>query len=351
MSTRMTLAAGACLAVFASITSSGARAQTFYLGGEAGWNTLEDQSSKFSGGLPSAHSKYDSGYAVGARAGYEMGPWRFEEEYNYRNNGLNRLNIGGFNVPGVSGSREAHAIMTNVIYDVDLGQFGINSPVTPHIGAGVGAVDIIDHAKAAGVGQVFNDNDWEFGYQAIAGLRYNVTPNVALDLDYRYLATTDASFKVPSVPAIKYRSNYENHTLMASMVYRFGPPAPPIVAPPAPPAPPPAITKRTFLVFFDWDRATITREGMTIIQQAANAYRSGAPVQIQVTGYTDRSGSPGYNQRLSERRANAVANAMAGMGVPRNDMAVSGRGENDNRVPTADGVREPQNRRVEIVFP
>jgi flagellar motor protein MotB len=32
-------------------------------------------------------------------------------------------------------------------------------------------------------------------------------------------------------------------------------------------------------------------------------------------------------------------------------MAVSGRGENDNRVPTAAGVREPQNRRVEIVFP
>jgi outer membrane protein OmpA-like peptidoglycan-associated protein len=74
-------------------------------------------------------------------------------------------------------------------------------------------------------------------------------------------------------------------------------------------------------------------------------------VQIQVTGYTDRSGSPGYNQRLSERRANNVAKALAGLGVPPNQMAVSGRGENDNRVPTAPGVREPQNRRVEIVFP
>ncbi len=74
-------------------------------------------------------------------------------------------------------------------------------------------------------------------------------------------------------------------------------------------------------------------------------------MQIQVTGYTDRSGSPGYNQRLSERRAAAVADALARLGVPRNDMTVGGRGENDNRVPTADGVREPQNRRVEIVFP
>jgi outer membrane protein OmpA-like peptidoglycan-associated protein len=88
---------------------------------------------------------------------------------------------------------------------------------------------------------------------------------------------------------------------------------------------------------------------MQIVQQAASAYKSGAPVQIQVTGYTDRSGSAGYNQRLSERRANNVAKAMAALGVPREQMMVSGHGENDNRVPTADGVREPQNRRVEIV--
>jgi outer membrane protein OmpA-like peptidoglycan-associated protein len=89
---------------------------------------------------------------------------------------------------------------------------------------------------------------------------------------------------------------------------------------------------------------------MAIIQQAADAYKAGAMVQIQVTGYTDRSGSPGYNQRLSERRANNVAKALIRLGVPQNQMAVSGRGENDNRVPTADGVREPQNRRVEITY-
>ena len=70
------------------------------------------------------------------------------------------------------------------------------------------------------------------------------------------------------------------------------------------------IARKVFLVFFDWDRDTITPEGMQIIQQAADAFRAGAPVQIQVTGYTDRSGSPAYNQRLSERRANNVAGAL-----------------------------------------
>jgi OOP family OmpA-OmpF porin len=345
MSMRITLATGVCIVVATALSVGDGRAQTFYLGGQAGWNVLEDQTSKVAG-FPSTRSRFDSGYAVGARAGYEWGPWRFEEEYAYRSNDLNGLRVAGFNVPGVSGSRSSHAFMTNLLYDVNLGW-----PVTPHVGAGIGAVNVIDSARVTGFGRVFNDDDWVFGYQAIGGLRYNATPNIALDLDYRYLGTTDATFRVPGT-GIKYKSGYTNHTLMASMVYRFGPPpAPaPVAAPIAPPAPP-AAARKVFLVFFDWDRATITAEGMGIVQQAAEAYRSGAPVRIEVTGYADRSGAPGYNQRLSERRANAVAAALARLGVPRNDMMVSGRGENDNRVPTADGVREPQNRRVEIVFP
>ena len=131
---------------------------------------------------------------------------------------------------------------------------------------------------------------------------------------------------------------------------KFGapPPAPP---PPAPPAPPPPPTHQVYLVFFDWDKYNITPEGQQIIQLAANQYHSGGRVTLQVTGYTDTSGSAGYNQRLSERRANAVAAALERLGVPRSDMVVAGRGMNDLRVPTPPGVREPQNRRVEIVFP
>ena len=116
-------------------------------------------------------------------------------------------------------------------------------------------------------------------------------------------------------------------------------------------AAPPRALPQVFLVFFDWDRADITPAGMDIVRQAANAYKAGGSVRIQVNGYTDLSGSSGYNQRLSLRRANNIANALAKFGVARSDMAVSGHGENDPRVPTAQGVREPQNRRVEIVFP
>jgi OOP family OmpA-OmpF porin len=86
-----------------------------------------------------------------------------------------------------------------------------------------------------------------------------------------------------------------------------------------------------------------------VIQSAADAYRAGAPVAVQVTGYTDTSGSYSYNERLSVRRARAVAATFAQDGVPPGAMVVTGRGENDLRVSTPDGVREPQNRRVEIV--
>jgi OOP family OmpA-OmpF porin len=344
MSRRIAVARGAVLAAALALTVVPARAQTLYLGGEGGWTLLQNQT--LSGaGFPGATERFDSGYAVGARIGYEEGPWRFEFEYAYRHNGADRLTIGGVNVGGLSGSRQSNAFLANLIYEFDLGW-----PVRPHIGAGIGGAYLKDRISAPGLVVSSNSNTWEIGYQAIGGLRYDLTPNIAVDLDYRYFATTDPTFRT-AVTNSAYKTGYSTHNVVASVVYRFGPPAPPppVAAPPPPPAP--AAERRVFLVFFDWDKAVITPDGMRIIEQAASAYRAGAPVQIQVTGYTDRSGSPGYNQRLSERRASAVAEALVRLGVPRNDMIVAGRGENDNRVPTADGVREPQNRRVEIVFP
>jgi OmpA-OmpF porin, OOP family len=125
-------------------------------------------------------------------------------------------------------------------------------------------------------------------------------------------------------------------------------PAPPPVAT-APPPPPPPPPQTTFTVFFPWDSAELTPEGGQIVQSAAGAFKSGPPITVQVTGYTDTSGSPAYNQRLSERRAQSVASALVQDGVPQAALAVSGQGQNDLRVPTPAGVREPQNRRVEIV--
>jgi len=361
MKNRFVMSAAIALAV--TMNWAGARAQllalpsgpgAWYFGGEGGWTSLEKASGPTTSPITNFSENFDDDYNIGARVGYEWGPWRAEEEVRYQ---LNHIpSVTPFPVHATEpadGNRYAYAIMTNLIYD-----FNVGWPVTPHLGAGVGAV--IQHDSwGVAAGTCANSTDVEFGYQAIAGIRYNINPSLAFDLDYRYLATIDPTFHfggggavAAGIAGAAFRSNYDSSSVVASLTVRFGaapPPPPPVAAPPAPPMAAP-VMRKVFLVFFDWDKDTITPEGMQIIHEAADAWHSGSPVTIQVTGYTDRSGSPGYNQRLSERRANNVAVALERFGVPQQNMAISGRGENDNRVPTANGVREPQNRRVEIVF-
>jgi outer membrane protein OmpA-like peptidoglycan-associated protein len=72
---------------------------------------------------------------------------------------------------------------------------------------------------------------------------------------------------------------------------------------------------------------------------------------IALTGYTDAAGSEKYNLALSIRRGNAVKAALVKQGVNASDISVVGKGKSDQLVPTKDGVREPQNRRVLIVLP
>jgi outer membrane protein OmpA-like peptidoglycan-associated protein len=110
-----------------------------------------------------------------------------------------------------------------------------------------------------------------------------------------------------------------------------------------------AAPARVFTVYFAWNRSWVGPQGMAILKQAADTFRAGGIVTVQVTGYTDTSGSVFYNQRLSVRRARHVAHILSHMGVPWNAMTVAGRGENDLAVPTPDGVREPRNRRVTVV--
>jgi OOP family OmpA-OmpF porin len=125
----------------------------------------------------------------------------------------------------------------------------------------------------------------------------------------------------------------------------------PILAPvpPPPPPPPPPMAAKVFTVYFAWNRSWVGPQGVAILQQAAATFKAGGVVTVQVTGYTDTSGSARYNQRLSVRRARIVAHILAHMGVPWRAMTVAGRGENDLAVPTPNGVREPRNRRVTVV--
>ena len=423
MTNRCLLGAGVALAVaFGGVQAQAQYAQSawwptgtpwaWYIGPEGGWTSLTSQSQTTSpvtftgpngGGFtapgPSGTPNIDSGFNVGVRGGVQWGPWRLEEEYSYRNNQLSNNNSfllngpfgGQFTTPGghASGQSHANALMTNLIFDVGTWAWNWWVPVTPHIGAGIGAVQVNDSLSANSFtlphsigspinpstplsvqgpqtfgGTLLNGSSWQFGYQGIAGVRFELSPVVAFDVDYRYLGATSATITNTSSARYPFpngnhgvnccaggtfQEKYRSNNIVASLTMKFGvPPAPP---PPLPPAPPPPPPNKVFLVFFDWDKYNITPEGERIIELAAQQYKAGGSVKIQVNGYTDTTGSFAYNQRLSERRANAVAARLAALGVARSDMAVAGHSFNDLRVPTPPGVREPQNRRVEIVFP
>ena len=313
-------------------------------------------------------ARYDSGFNAGARLGGQFGPWRLEEEYSYRHNGLS--SFAAFFGPGLNsaftGQRITHSLMTNFIYDFG-SAFLFSWPISPHIGFGIGAVDNVDSislnpvtlaglprttvSTPGGIAGVIGATS-PFPNPTLGGTFLKGSSGVSAIRRSPVSATTStrcspltsiiATSRPPSRPSttkgvapfppfgfppstMKYKSGYNTQNIVASLTMKFGapPPAPP---PPAPPAPPPPPTHQVYLVFFDWDKYNITPEGQQIIQLAANQYRSGGRVTLQVTGYTDTSGSPGYNQRLSERRANAVAAALERLGVPRSDMVVAGRG-------------------------
>jgi hypothetical protein len=121
---------------------------------------------------------------------------------------------------------------------------------------------------------------------------------------------------------------------------------PQAVAPPQ--QSPPMAQGQSYLVFFDWDRSNLSPQALATISQAAAAYKSSGNARISAIGNTDTSGPPDYNMALSMRRAEAVKAALIQNGVPAASIETVGRGESSLLVQTADGVREPQNRRVEI---
>ena len=349
---------GMALASSALATPSLARDDSWYIEADAGGVIVEDMQNLVSPGFGTLDTKV--GYDVGGIIGYDFGGFRLEAETSYR-----RAKIEAFNVSSattfttasssLAGNVSALSFMVNGLLD-----FGADDSLQGFVGggAGVGRVKLI--ADATGTTFDFNDSDTGFAWQALAGIRYPVTDHVDIGMKYR-LYNQDNVNLVSTGTRPPTDTRFRSHSMMLTLGYNFGgavemvPVPVPIPVPVPAPEPVPVVVapvceKGPYIVFFDWDKSDITPEAATILDSAVTAYANCASVPIMLAGYADRSGSVTYNQGLSERRNTAVTAYLADHGIPGGAITSQGFGESNNRVPTADGVRELQNRRVEITY-
>ncbi|NBX73981.1 MAG: OmpA family protein, partial [Alphaproteobacteria bacterium] len=289
---------------------------------------------------------------------------RTEAELTYRTAEIDGISGTGAG-PAQTGDMNVLSPMFNLIWDA----YYISDVLTPYVGAGVGFAQFdADNIRQAINGSTINGSEGTFAYQAIVGLAWNIDRNWAMTADYRYHAALDTTFDTQAL-GVGARQDYASHNFMLGVRYTWAeddvlpPPLAPApvtaAAPQAAPEPPPPAPQpqpqippapQRYIVFFDFDRSNLTPEAQRILATVASDYKSGRAVQIHVSGHADRSGRDGYNMRLSSRRADVVKAELERLGVPMDQVMTRASGERENLVPTADGVREAQNRRAEIVL-
>jgi len=307
---------------------------------------------------------------------------RPELEMTYRRNEVDNVN----GTVGSTGTVSSWSTITNIIYDLETG-----NNLRPYVGVGAG-VSMVSMDSVSPVGNTrIDDLSVSPLLQGIAGLSYRFVDELEGFADYRYVTTFEGEFR--SDAATDINADMDSHTVMLGMRWYFNDPGKissardvtpslasaesegdepaaamaPAVATQPPPEPQPVQVVETapepeaqpepeprvlpqFLVFFGFDKSVLTPEALDIIRIAAKSAEEGQPIRIDATGHADRSGSSTYNQALSVRRAEAVRTALVSMGIAATDISITGKGEASPLVKTADGVREAQNRRVEIVL-
>ena len=307
-------------------------------------------------------TKLDSrlGYDFGGIIGYDFGGFRLETELSYRRAQPNRLSNATGTIAtratGLNGGAQALSYMINGLLD-----FGPDDGFQGFVGGGIGVANVKYSLTSLPFG--VNDSDTKFAWQLFYGIRTPINKHWDVGLKYRYFNAASLAL-IGNGPNLGQTLNtrWRSHSFMGTLAYNFGgaepmpapppPPPPPPAPPPPPPPPPPApvCNKGPYIVFFDWDKSLITAEASAILDNAVTAYGNCASVPIMLAGYADRSGAVKYNQGLSQRRNAAVTSYLTEHGIPSSAITSQAFGESNPRVPTADGVRELQNRRVEITY-
>jgi outer membrane protein OmpA-like peptidoglycan-associated protein len=359
--------------ILASALASSALTGTAYAEGTGPYVTIEggavkQESAEVYSPVGYAHTdRFKTGWEAGAAVGYDFGHFRLEAEGFYDRSILkSQTRPGGTPLPngvflqsdGLQGETSTYAGMGNILFG--LGHWG---GIKAYVGGGVGYARTHLVEVLPGVGQI-RDHDEGFAWQGLAGLTMPISHNVDFGIKYRYFRPDGANHFTYS-DGTDRKVSLQSHSLLATLTVNFGheaaeavvapAPAPEMAPPPPPPPPPPApvavvCDKGPFITFFDWDKSDVSPEAASILDSAIQTYGRCGSVPIMLAGYTDSSGTPQYNLGLAARRDAAVESYLTGHGVAANVISTRAYGEANQRVPTADGVRELQNRRVEITY-
>jgi outer membrane protein OmpA-like peptidoglycan-associated protein len=351
MKLRLALLASVCLGLPLAAHAQPVTGPYVSLG--LGTNIMDSQSYNYAiNASQSGRFIFRPDYAGVVGLGYGLGNGvRIEIDGNYYRNTVKKQNdnqIG--NNTRMHGGVVTYGAMANLMYDIPVGL-----PIEPYFGGGVGYQEQQFEHLVNGYGDNYSGTAGSFAYDLIAGVSYPIAavPGLSLTAEYRFMQLT-ARRKYLDAPGgdLINVGQSANSTLLIGARYALFTPPPPMAPAPAPtpvaaPAPAPA---RTYLVFFDWDKYNLTPRATQIVSEAAADSQRVQTTTIDVSGYTDTSGTPAYNDKLSMRRAQTVAAQLVADGVAKSEIEIHGYGETHLLVPTGPGVREPQNRRVEIVL-
>ena len=346
----------------ALITSPTLAKAQWYAAAGGGFQVPRDKNIKTTIGQ---ETDLNTGWGALAAAGYKFdNGLRTELEFGYRDADID--NIASSTLTG--GSEHVSSLMGNVLYDIDTGTI-----LTPYVGAGMGVGRVSYDNVHTINGSTLDDSDVGLAVQGIAGVSLVLSDSLSFFTQYQYQNILNLQTSTNSGLAAK--SDYSNSLITAGLRWEFSMPTKTeehekiIAAPlpeqlPAPPAAPVVEEKKEemkkevisapvvekYMVFFDFDRSDITIEAADILKKVVDNAKKGKVTSLEVTGHADRAGSDKYNMRLAQRRADAVKKQLIRLGLPGAEITTAAKGERDPLVPTKDGVREPQNRRVEILY-
>lgn len=363
------LAIGMALASTALASPALARDDQWYVGVDGGAMIVEDLSLDIGAIDDAASVDTKEGYDFGGVVGYDFGGFRLEAEVSYREADVDTFTSGAPTINAgagaalapagsyqIGGDANALSFMVNGLLD-----FGDDDGLQGFVGGGAG-VARVDVGATFAAPSYLDDSDTGFAWQALAGIRAPLSDNWDVGLKYRFFNADKVNLVSRFGQDVETR--FRSHSIMGSLIYNFGgapepvevapPPPPPYVAPPPPPPPPPppapVCNTGPYIVFFDWDKSNLRPDAASVLDNAVAQYANCGNAKVMLAGHADKSGSASYNVGLSQRRNTTVRGYLESKGVAGGAITTEAFGETAPLVQTADGEREPQNRRVEVSY-